>query len=116
MLKYLYIVLVLALGNTLYAQDGVNGQICSQNNGELILIGGANIYVEELGLEFFSDENGNFQIENLDASSSYHITITALGYEDVEMVLSGSEFHTLISLEESSGDLPFLTSETAHRP
>lgn len=116
MLKYAYIVFILALGNTLFAQDGVNGQICSQNNGELIFIGGANIYVEELGIEIFSDENGNFQIDQLDANSNYHLTISALGYEDVEMEISGSDFHTLISLEESSGDLPFLATETAHKP
>lgn len=116
MLKCFCILFCFSLASIAIGQDGVNGKVCANDNGSIVFVCGANIYVEELDQEFFSDQHGNFQLQSLEENKDYHIVITALGYEDVEMVISGSQFHTLIRLKEENADLPFLSSETAQHP
>jgi iron complex outermembrane recepter protein len=74
--------------------SSVSGQIIDSNTGQAIA--GANIIVEGSDIGVAADEDGNFQIDNIEQGVS--ITASAIGYEDLTTFVDSAELN--FSLEQ----------------
>ena len=96
------LIFLLGFSNLLIAQNFISGTITNEINEPLL---GVQIYIEQLHLGTTSDENGQFELQNI-PNGSHLIIFSYIGFkteklqinipynkEDVKIILSESVFH-----------------------
>ena len=90
--------LLLLVTQTVIAQNSISGTIVNSKNEPLI---GAHISLDTFNLFTTSDNNGKFQIENLD-NGTYTIVITYLGAKTIQeqVIISGADVSVSIKMQD----------------
>ncbi|MGI9530793.1 TonB-dependent receptor [Lutimonas sp.] len=94
-----FLFIVLLASNSLWSQNSIKGLVIDELNAPVM---GADIYIEQLHIGTISDEDGNFELQNI-PFGSHKLSISFVGFntQNIEVNMTSSNLDLRISMVPS---------------